>query len=154
MVLPSNLTMYLGVALLLALAATGYNYQRAERFKEQAEAALAATRTVGSELKAVNANLARCSEANRKLYGAAQEAHAQMQVAAATAEHFAQEAAKARLQMQQKEEQDRANPKCQIFLESDLADACPGHTASMRDRARRSLQRSRGDRPDAGTRTD
>lgn len=146
--------MYLAAALVLALAATGYNYQRAERFREQAEVALATTKTVGSELKAVNGTLARCDAANRTLYGAAQEAQAQMQVAAATAEHFAQEAAKARTQMQQKEEQDRANPKCQIFLESDLADACPGHAASMRDRARRSLQRSRGTGPDAGTRAD
>lgn len=130
-----NLTAIAAAAALLALAAAGYNYQRAEKFQEQRDSAIEKSNLLASELTASNSTIARCDTANKALFSQAERASAQMSIAAASAEHFAQEAAKARIELQQKEEQDRVNPNCQIILQGDLAGVCPGHAESMRQRS-------------------
>lgn len=148
-----NLTTYLAAALLLALCGMGYHYQRAERFQEKAKAAEDLSAITASALAAANESVNRCSEANRKIIDAARLQATQLESATDNVYALAEQLASVRDQLKRKEEQDRANPKCQIILQSDIAAVCPSLADSVRKRAG-GLQRPRNPDPGASTSPD
>jgi predicted RNase H-like nuclease (RuvC/YqgF family) len=151
-------TLYLGLALVLALAAIGYNYQRGEKYRERAEAAEASSALLVSDLQAKDATIARMKAASQELLRIVNEQSQAIESAAFQLDLYDKALNTARAKLRANEERDREIPACQAVLNLDLS-VCPGHTDGLRQRASRSLSRSTGgsapagadaDRPSAG----
>lgn len=136
-------TLYLGLALILALAAIGYNYQRGEKYRERAEAAESRVVLLVSDLQAKDDAIATMQAAGRELLKVAGGQQKAIEHAAGQLQDYAQALVTARAALRAKEDADRDIPACQVILHADLT-ACPGHAGGVRERARRSLQRSTG----------
>jgi hypothetical protein len=155
-----RLSLYLGVALLLAFVAIGYNYQRAERFQAEKQVAIEQRDAAQGALESQNAAVEQCAEASRKLFNIATEQDRAINMAADQIELLNQDLVTTRAELRDQEDRDHEIPACEIVLQTDLS-VCPGHAASVRQRASRSLQRSGGgspapranaDRPASGSR--
>lgn len=149
----SRTTLLLMLALVLSLAAIGYNYQRGEKYRERAEAAEAHAALLVSDLQAKDTAIAQMQTAGRELLRVAGEQQKAIEHAAGQLQDYAQALVTARATLRAKEEADREIPACQVILHADLT-ACPGHADGLRQRAQRSLQRSTGGSAAAGTDAD
>ena len=143
-------TLLLGLALTLALAATGYNYQRGEKFRARAEVAETRLAELVNLLDVQNEIARKCAEANRKLFVLSEQQAKNIETQAETVRDSAQRLASIRATLRAKEDADREIPACEILLHSDLG-VCPGHSGGLRSRAARSLQRSGGGGTSTGT---
>lgn len=146
-------TLLLILALVLALAATGYNYQRGEKFRERAEAAETRTVELVNALQVQNEVAQKCAEANKKLFVLNAQQSRDIEAQAKVVRESAQQLASARAALRAKEDADREIPACETLLRSDLG-VCPGHTSGVRNRAARSLQRSGGGSAPSGANAD
>jgi DNA repair exonuclease SbcCD ATPase subunit len=142
-------------ALALSVVAIGYNYQRAEKF--QAEAKFQESRARAYQEKShvllvsmrdKDATIAKYQAATKELVKIAHEQADRATEAAEQIDKLKKSLTDLRAFLRVQEDADHAIPNCEKLLRSDL-NVCPGHTLGMRERARRSLQRSGSANPGA-----
>lgn len=142
----------LGIALLLALSAVGYEHQRAERYKTAAANLEQTVAGLATALESKDGVITQFEEAAREATRLAQGQIKALNAAAERAERYKAEIEAANRQLKLLEEADDAIPSCEALLSLDLG-VCPGTVKSMRERAHGGLQGQSGDGPatDSGT---
>lgn len=144
-------------ALALSAVAIGYNYQRAEKFQAEAKFQESRARAYQEKsnvllvsMKDKDATIARYQEATKELVKIANEQADRASEAAEQIDKLKKSLTDLRAFLRVQEDADHAILDCEKLLRSDLG-VCPGHTLGVRERARRSLQRSGSANPGAGS---
>jgi len=138
-VLKAKIVWILGVALLLALVLAHSQYQRAERYKGEAKAAQAQAQTLLETVASKDVVISQFEEAAAAATAIANAQKKTLDAAVKNVRELKKHLSETRLALQLREEADHAIPECQKLLNMDW-NLCPGHAASMWERANDSVQ--------------
>jgi hypothetical protein len=145
-----RLSMYLAVALALALFGMAFHMQRAARFQAQARETAQVALTLRAALDAQNKVAEECNASAEALFAIATDQSKKVEAAVAIANTYRDQLIATREALQIQQETDRAIPECQALLGVDLVAVCPGYANGVRVRAR--LQGQSDKSPGAGAR--